>query len=210
MESVVGATMSSTGFVTFLDLTSVTCAATTPLTSKPKILNVSVAPEPRDIIWANAHVSAKTRARNEKVVNFFLFLSLFFWIVPLTLIQAFAKAEYIARIPGMEWVAQSGSVSSFVNGYLPVVGLLCLILILPLIFKFLATTYEKRLTYSDVQQSMMGRYFYYQVFNIYVTVTAGSLWRSLGDILDHPSMLLEVCPTEFITFTPLKYFRLTE
>ena len=76
MESVVGATMSSTGFVTFLDLTSVTCAATTPLTSKPQTLDVSVAPEPRDIIWANAHVSAKTRARNERTVNFFLFVGL--------------------------------------------------------------------------------------------------------------------------------------
>ena len=112
--------------------------------------------------------------------------------VPLSLIQAFAKAEYIARIPGMEWVLQSGSVSSFVNGYLPVVALLVLILILPLIFQLLAMKYERRKTYSDVQRSMLGRYFYYQVFNIYITVTAGSLWRSLGDILDHPSSLLQL------------------
>jgi hypothetical protein len=192
MESGVGATMSSTGFVTFLDLTSVTCAATTPLTSKPQILDVSVAPEPRDIIWANAHVSDKTRARNERIANFLLVVGLFFWIIPLSLIQAFAKAEYIGRIPGMEWVLHSGSVSSFVNGYLPVVALLCLILILPVIFKVLAVNYERRKTYSDVQRSMLGRYFYYQVFNIYITVTAGSLWSSLGDILDHPSKLLEL------------------
>lgn len=192
MESVVGTTMSSTGFVTFLDLTSVTCAATTPLTSKPQTLDVSVAPEPRDIIWNNSHVSAKTRARNERVVNFLVVVGVFFWIVPLSLIQAFAKAEYIARIPGMEWVLQSGSVSNFVNGYLPVVALLVLILILPLIFKFLAMNYERRMTYSDVQKSMLGRYFFYQVFNIYITVTAGSLWRSLGDILDHPSNLFKL------------------
>eukprot|EP00980_Cylindrotheca_fusiformis_P026200 scaffold15514_cov129-Cylindrotheca_fusiformis.AAC.8 len=192
MAGVVGATMSSTGFVTFLDLTSVTCAATTPLTSKPQILDVSVAPEPRDIIWANAHVPAKTRARNERVVNFLLVLGLFFWIIPLSLIQAFANAESIGRIPGMEWVQHSGSVSSFVNGYLPVVALLCLILILPVIFKILAVNFERRKTYSDVQRSMLGRYFYYQVFNIYITVTAGSLWSSLGGILDHPSKLLEL------------------
>ena len=95
-----GATMSSTGFVTFLDLTSVTSAASTPLTSKPQILDVSVAPEPRDIIWANAHVSAKMSSRNEKLVNFFLVIGVFFWIFPLAAIQAFAKADYIARIPG--------------------------------------------------------------------------------------------------------------
>ena len=92
----------------------------------------------------------------------------------------------------MEWVLQNGSVSTFVNGYLPVVALLVLILILPLIFQFLAMKYERRKTYSEVQRSMLGRYFYYQVFNIYITVTAGSLWRSLGDILDHPSSLLQL------------------
>lgn len=173
-----GATMSSTGFVTFLDLTSVTTAVSTPLTSKPQILDVSVAPEPRDIIWANAHVSAKSRSRNERVVNFFLVLGVFFWIFPLAAIQAFAKAEYIAQIPGMEWILTSGdgSVSKFLNGYLPVVALLCLILILPLMFELVARKYERRKTTSDVQNSMLGRYFFYQIVNIYITVSAGSLW----------------------------------
>ena len=186
--------MSSTGFVTFLDLTSVTCAVTTPLTSKPQILDVSVAPEPRDIIWNNAHVSAKEIVGRERIVNFLLIVGGFFWIFPLAAIQAFAKADFIARIPGMEWIltAGGGSVSKFVNGYLPVVALLTLILILPLMFEVIARKYERRKTVSDVQASMLGRYFYYQVLNLYITVTAGSLWRSLADILDHPSSLLEL------------------
>eukprot|EP00934_Nitzschia_sp_Nitz4_P006176 Nitzschia sp. Nitz4//scaffold4_size323378//84551//88052//NITZ4_000640-RA/size323378-snap-gene-0.407-mRNA-1//1//CDS//3329553339//6166//frame0 len=194
MEGAIGATMSSTGFVTFLDLTSVTCAATTPLTSKPQILDVSVAPEPRDIVWNNAHVSAKEIVRRERIVNFFLTLGGFLWIFPLAAIQAFAKAEFIAKIPGMEWIltAGGGSISRFVNGYLPVVAWLTLILILPVIFELVARRYERRKTVSDVQSSMLGRYFYYQVINIYITVTAGSLWRSLADILNHPSNLLEL------------------
>lgn len=186
--------MSSTGFVTFLDLTSVTFAATTPLTSKPQILDVQVAPEPRDILWANAHVSAKEIQGRERIVNFLLIVGGFFWIVPLAAIQAFAKADFIARIPGMEWIltAGGGSVSKFVNGYLPVVALLTLILILPLMFEVIARRYERRKTVSDVQASMLGRYFYYQVLNLYITVTAGSLWRSLADILNRPSSLLEL------------------
>ena len=87
LEGVVGATMSSTGFVTFLDLTSVTCAASTPLTSKPQILDVTVAPEPRDMIWANAHVSDRSRARSERTVNFVLFIGVFFWIFPVCAIS---------------------------------------------------------------------------------------------------------------------------
>jgi hypothetical protein len=186
--------MSSTGFVTFLDLTSVTCAAATPLTSKPQILDVSIAPEARDIIWENAHVSAKACARNVRTVNVVLFFGVFFWIFPLAAIQAFANAEYIAQIPGMEWILtfDGGSLSAFVNGYMPVVAFLVLVLMLPLIFEFVALKYERRKTYSEVQKSMLSRYFYYQLVNIYITVTAGSLWGSLAEILDHPSSLVEL------------------
>ena len=37
---------------------------------------------------------------------------------------------------------------------------------------------------------MLTRYFYYQLANIYITVSAGSLLKSLADILDHPSNIL--------------------
>jgi hypothetical protein len=49
LEGVVGesAPISRTGFVTFLDLASTTCAASAPLTVKAGVLNVSMAPEPR-------------------------------------------------------------------------------------------------------------------------------------------------------------------
>jgi hypothetical protein len=47
LEDVVGTTMSSTGFVTFLDLSSTTCAASVPLTVKARALEATVAPEPR-------------------------------------------------------------------------------------------------------------------------------------------------------------------
>lgn len=111
---------------------------------------------------------------------------------PLTAIQAFAKAEYIAQIPGMEWIltAGGGSVSQFVNGYLPVAALLALTMVLPLIFQFLATNYEKRKLLSDVQNSMLGRYFYFQCLNLYISVTAGGVWKSLSDIIDHPTSIL--------------------
>jgi hypothetical protein len=186
--------MSSTGFVSFLDLTSVACAASTPLTSKPQVLDVGVAPEPRDIIWQNAHISLKSQDRRENITNILLVIGGFLWIFPLTAIQAFSKADYIAQIPGMEWIltANGGKVSQFVNGYLPVIALLCLIMILPVIFEVVARNFERRKTTSDVQNSMLGRYFYYQILNLYISVTAGSLWKSLAEILDHPSSILQL------------------
>ena len=57
VDSVVGATMSSTGFITFNDLSTLACALKTPLYHKPDVLVVKMAPEHRDIIWENAHVN---------------------------------------------------------------------------------------------------------------------------------------------------------
>lgn len=94
----------------------------------------------------------------------------------------------------MSWVTgwHGGKLTSFVNGYLPVIALLGLILILPVIFQMIAVKYERRKTFSDVQASMLGRYFYFQLVNIYVTVSAGSILKSLKDILDHPSEILQL------------------
>lgn len=78
------------------------------------------------------------------------------------------------------------------NGYLPVVALLTLILILPVIFENLALKFEHRKTFSDVQASMLTRYFYYQLANVYISATAGSLLQSLSDIIDRPSNLFQI------------------
>ena len=82
--------------------------------------------------------------------------------------QAWAKVENVALIPGLQWVetVHGGTFKSLINGYLPVVALLGLILLLPLIFNWVATSYEKRKTLSGVQNSIVGRYFYYQLANI--------------------------------------------
>jgi len=194
VANVVGTTMSSTGFVTFLDLASVSTAASTPLTHKPNVLKVHVAPEPRDIRWKNAHFPSKILQRREYYVNILLTLGIILWSIPLAFIQAFATADQVSRLPGMEMIKtlNGGRIGTFINGYLPVIALLGLIMILPIIFEQIAIHYEHRKTVSDVQRSMLGRYFYYQLANIFLTVTAGSLWDSLADILDHPGNILMI------------------
>lgn len=117
MESVNTPTMSSTGFVTFLDLTTTTCAVSAPLTVKTNALKCEVAPEPRQIRWANAHVSKETQRRREKVTEFVLFIGLILWSFPLAAIQAFAKAEYLAQLPGFQWILafHGGTLTNLVN-----------------------------------------------------------------------------------------------
>lgn len=71
----------------------------------------------------------------------------------------------IARLPGLNWIAdeENENLKALINSYLPVVGLLTLILILPYIFEAVAIYYERRKTLSDVNRTTVSRYFYYQV-----------------------------------------------
>ena len=87
--------MSGTGFVTFLDLASVTCAANAPLSHKSSALRTQVAPERRDVFWKNAHVSFKTQNRRENVANVCIALGAIFWSIPIAAIQAFASIDQL-------------------------------------------------------------------------------------------------------------------
>mmetsp|Transcript_19053 Transcript_19053/g.27923 ORF Transcript_19053/g.27923 Transcript_19053/m.27923 type:complete len:1047 (+) Transcript_19053:87-3227(+) len=190
-------TMSATGFVTFKDLTSVTCAASAPLTNTPQMLNANLAPEPRDIIWKNCHVDIKINNRREWVSNVFFGIGAILWSVPLAGIQALATAEYLAKIPGFAWIIESENtlLANFVNSNLPVLALLGIIMLLPIIFDNVAYYYEQRKTHSDIQHSIVTRYFYYQLANIYVTVTAGTVFNALHLIIDHPQQMLIILGT---------------
>ena len=165
VDNVTRPSMSSTGFVTFKTLTPVTVTTSAPLTYKRNPMEVSVAPEPRDLVWQNVQIDRDIIASREFVANVLLGFGVLFWSIPLTLIQAWAKVETVALIPGFEWVGQIavGAWKPFVNDYLPVITLLGLILLLPVLFTWIATSYEKRKTISGVQNSIVGRYFYYQV-----------------------------------------------
>ena len=90
-------TMSSTGFVTFIDLATVTCVTSAPLTHKPKTLNTAVAPERRDILWGNCGKRADINASREFKANVGIVLGAVLWSIPLAGIQIFANAESLGK-----------------------------------------------------------------------------------------------------------------
>jgi len=186
--------MSSTAFVTFYDLASVTFAAGVPLTHSPDSLDVTIAPEARDVIWENAHLSKLKTTRRINTVHVFLLFGVFFWGIPVALIQMLSSANSVARLPGMSWVLEAfdGYLAVLIDAYLPVVMLLGLILILPMVLEDIAMNYERRKTRSDIDRCVVDRYFYYQLANIYICVTAGSVWKSAATFLDHPGFILEI------------------
>ena len=77
----------------------------------------------------------------------------------------------IAEVDGFEWLSESNNsaLAKFVNGYLPVVTIMGLILLLPFVFEFIGKSYEFRKTKSGLETSVMNRMFIYLLANIFVT-----------------------------------------
>jgi len=72
--------------------------------------------------------------------------------------------------------------------------LLSLLSLLPLIFDLIARNYEGRKLESEIQNSIMARYFYYQLANVFVTITVGSLDLSqqIVHIITDPTELVDI------------------
>jgi hypothetical protein len=148
-----------------------------------------MAPDRRDVVWKNAHIGRAWASGREWTTETIFGLGAVLWSVPVTAIQALANLKSLSTIPGLSWVSNvaSGDFAAFLNGYLPVIALIALIAALPPVFTLVAAKYERRKSESDIQHSLLKRFFYYQLANVYVTVTAGSILDSLAEILDHPS-----------------------
>jgi hypothetical protein len=86
------------------------------------------------------------------------------------------------------------SLSDFQQQYMSVVVMLGFLFSLPLFFDALARYYEGMKLESEIQNSIMQRYFYYQLVNIYVTVGIGTenVFSLLGSILQRPQILVNI------------------
>ena len=99
VDSVYVRTMSSTGFITFTDLQTVACASAVTISHKAETLDMKVAPEPRDIYWPNAHVSAQVLTAKQNAASTFIMFGALIWSAPVATIQAMATTEQVrARV----------------------------------------------------------------------------------------------------------------
>jgi hypothetical protein len=126
----------------------------------------------QDLIWKNAHLDVVWQWRREWFANVILTLGLILWSFPVSFIQALASVQSLSKIPGLHWTATVAD-AALINSYLPVVAMLGLIMILPIVFRWVAENFEHRKKKSSVERSIIGRFFYYQLANIFITVTTG-------------------------------------
>jgi hypothetical protein len=87
------------------------------------------------------------------------------------------------------------------NNYMAIGLLLLVLCLLPFLFDFLARSYEGLKTESEIQNSIMSRYFLYQLANVYVALGLGSAIVSIQKIVQKPAEILSILGTSVPSFS---------
>lgn len=197
----------STGFVTLTTRVAQAMVHQMLLSHDHVTMSASPAPNPNDIIWKNVPVPEKQLSIRKDIAGVGLAIGAMFWSILVGFISSISNLQSIqADYPPLASYTQTHWYQ-FVNSYLTSVLLLICIAVLPLIFDFIARSYEGLKLESDVQNSIMKRYFYYQLANVFVSVGLGSISGSLQEIIESPRSIFiilgENIPGFSIYFTNL-------
>lgn len=198
---------STTAFVTFNSRVPVSSAQQMLLSHEHSAMEVSLAPNPKDILWENVSIPQRQINMRKSIADSTLIVGALFWSLVVTFITAVSNLESIAQeFPQIQAYSDT-AVYKFLNNYLAIGVLLILLAILPAIFDFISRHYEGVKLESEIQNSIMTRYFYYQLANVFVSVGLGSVANSLHEILSNPSSILGILglslPSFSIYFTNL-------
>ena len=106
-------------------------------TSTPFQLETRLAPEPRDIVWANVgHSNGSLRFR-EAIAYSFLVLLFFFWVIPITGLASLLSYKEIKK--AMPWLGRlidsNENIRAIVQNSLPSVAVITLNAFLPFVLE---------------------------------------------------------------------------
>lgn len=181
---------SSTAFVTFTSRVSTGVGHQMLLSNENYKMTLKPAPCTTDIIWKNVSIPQVQIDSRTKFSAAALILGAIFWSFVVTGIHGIFNLQTLGHGRYSEY--ETNMFYIMFNSYLAVAILLILLTILPLIFDTISRYYECLKTESEIQNSIMVRYYYYQLANIYVTVTAGSIVDSLEHVWNHPESALRI------------------
>ena len=201
-------------FVEMKTFTASTVAIQSMHSSKPGAMEVSTAPEPRDILWQNVYVSKGAKRTRGYIGEAIAILIISFYAVPVALISLLTSET--ALISTSKRLAQLDQASAFFSSALAMVQPICLVIIqqlLPPIFIQISKA-EGILSFSEVQMKAFSRYFMFQVLNVFlVTTIAGSIFDTIAIIVETPEAAFEMLGNSlprmasfFITLVTMKTF----
>ena len=201
-------------FVVMRTFTASTIAIQSMHSSKPGSMQVSTAPEPRDLLWENVYVSKGAKKTRSLIADALVLLLISFYIIPVAIISLLVSEN--ALVSYSPRIAQLDQASALFSSAIAIVQPLCLVGIqqlLPPLFIFIGKC-EGIISFSEVQMKAFSRYFMFQILNIFlVTAVAGSIFDTLAIIIENPESALLMLGNSlprmssfFITFVTMKTF----
>ncbi|KAJ7818188.1 hypothetical protein B0H14DRAFT_3740575, partial [Mycena olivaceomarginata] len=152
----------------------------------PRGATVTLAPNPKDIIWSNMNKSRRSIACKRLIGFGWLTTICFFSLVPLFFVAALANLDGVSGyIPFLDsWVGDSEFTFAIISGVLPpaVSGLFTVFL--PRIMRWLGK-YQGALTHASLDRAVVARYFAFLVISQLIVFTLiGVVFNSVTEIVD--------------------------
>jgi len=146
---------------------------------------ISLAPNPKDIIWKNMNRTDGEIARRKTIGTLWLILVCFFNTIPLLIISFLANLDAIRKwVPFLEdWNKASAQTFSIVSGVLPATVSAIFSFFLPIIMRWL-TRFMGALTYSRLDRAVIARYFAFLIISQLILFTLiGVIFSSVKEII---------------------------
>ncbi|KAG1903283.1 uncharacterized protein F5891DRAFT_1211537 [Suillus fuscotomentosus] len=138
----------------------------------PKGTDIALAPNPKDIIWANFNKSTSELIGNKFLGSLFLVLFCFFNTIPLFIISILANLSSISAYVGFlsTWAIASPGSFAFVSGVSPPAISALFGFFLPIVMRRLSK-FQGALTHSRLDRAVVARYFAFLVISQLIIFT---------------------------------------
>ncbi|KAH7090850.1 DUF221-domain-containing protein [Auriculariales sp. MPI-PUGE-AT-0066] len=184
-------------FVTFETMSAAQAVAQIAAASVPSQSTATLAPEPRDIVWANMTLSPSGQRTRDIAVTLFIGGLLLFWAIPISALSSLLSYEQIQKV--MPWLGniidRSPVIQALVQNSLPSVALIALNGLLPIIFEGLSYLQGFRAR-SWIEYSLLKKYFLFLLINVvFEFLVASTYWQLFRDLADSPAKVPEKLAT---------------
>ncbi|ORE10189.1 DUF221-domain-containing protein [Rhizopus microsporus var. microsporus] len=190
--------VTASAFVTFKRNQSAQVTSQIVTSSKPGILHVRMAPEPRDILWK--HLLRKGRKSRllgggkKWLVSVAVWSLTIFWLFPITFILSLTSISSLTQhFPFLEqFIVSSFVVRAFIQNILPTMLVTLCMSILPSILLELSKQ-QDFISYSELEDTVLGRHYHFAIFNVLIVFLLGTTFLStILDVVYEPTMLIQL------------------
>uniref|UniRef100_A0A7S1UJQ2 CSC1/OSCA1-like 7TM region domain-containing protein n=1 Tax=Phaeomonas parva TaxID=124430 RepID=A0A7S1UJQ2_9STRA len=183
--------VSATGFVTFRSFQAKEAATQVLLTNNKSNMQAFAAPEPNDVIWHDIHQPLASTEKNRGIARTASTVLTLFFSIPVAACAA-ASLEQIERvIPPLEEFSGNYAYTTL-GTYLPTIASLVLLMLVPIVFKMSAEKFEFYKSDTAVQAIVFARQYNITLAYVYISLTSGSVFDALADIIDDPVSILSI------------------